>query len=90
VLNMPTASRAQPAPFRASRLSLSEINKPKPMPRATRVPAINMISGIVKLLSLINNAVLSSVSVAALSLFSRVLFRLIQVLCQFEVLLQHW
>jgi CDP-diacylglycerol--glycerol-3-phosphate 3-phosphatidyltransferase len=41
----PTVSNAQPAPRRASRSILSAISRPMPMPRATRVPAINISSG---------------------------------------------
>src|SRR5205807_7096876 len=47
VVTAPTAARAQPAPFRSSSLNLSESNNPMPTPSAIRVPAINMISGIV-------------------------------------------
>jgi hypothetical protein len=46
VLNTPIASKAHPAPLRVSPLSLSAMSKPMPSPRATRVPPINMISGI--------------------------------------------
>jgi hypothetical protein len=48
VVSTPTARSAQPAPFLVSRLSLSERSKPKPVPSATRVPPINVISGSVK------------------------------------------
>jgi hypothetical protein len=54
VLTAPTATKAQPAPFRVSRFIFSLINKPSPMPSATLVPAISAISGIVKLLSRMN------------------------------------
>jgi len=51
VVNTPIPNNAQPAPLRVSLRSLSPINRPKPTPSATRVPAISMSSGIVKLCS---------------------------------------
>src|SRR6266403_4429984 len=53
VVKGPTATSAQPALFHSSWVSLFAINNPKPAPRATRVPAINMSSGMLKVLSLI-------------------------------------
>src|ERR1039457_7012117 len=54
VVKAPTASSTHPAPFRVSLLSFPAISKPNPAPSAARVPAMRMISGIVKLFSHIN------------------------------------
>jgi hypothetical protein len=56
VVTAPTARSAQPAPCRASWLSLSPISRPKPAPRTMRVPTINMISGIVNVRSLTSHS----------------------------------
>src|SRR5260370_108544 len=53
VVRTPTPNSAHPAAFRLCLLKRSEIRKPTPTPRATRVPAINAIFGIVRLRSFI-------------------------------------
>src|SRR6266481_2947145 len=48
VVRTPTPNSAHPTAFRLCLLRRSEIRKPIPTPRATRVPAINPIFGIVR------------------------------------------
>jgi hypothetical protein len=45
VVIAPTTAKATPAPLHWSRLKRPDNNKPIPIPRATRVPAIRAISG---------------------------------------------
>ena len=53
VVRTPTANNAHPAPWRLLSFILPASNRPAPAPRATRVPAIRMISGTVNTLSFI-------------------------------------
>ena len=57
VVNAPIATSAHPAPFRASLLNRSAINRPNPTPNATRVPAISAISGTVSVRSIISSPI---------------------------------
>src|ERR1019366_1420321 len=47
----PTINSAQPAPLRVPRGSLSANSRPRPKPKAARVPAIIAISGMVRAFS---------------------------------------
>ena len=51
VVRAPTATRANPAPLRVRPFSFVATRSPTPTPSATRVPASNMMSGTLNVIS---------------------------------------